>query len=394
MKIVTQVKLMPDAVQASVLERTLRTVNDAANWVAEVAFEHGVPREYELRKHTYAELRARGLGAQAAQHVIKKVRDSYTTLKANIRGGNLGKEGSQRRRKAESKPITFRPQAAQPYDDRCLSWQHDQQTVSIWTVDGRVKNVSFVCSPDALTMLQAHRQGESDLIERGGVFYLVATCDVPEAEQYEPDGFIGVDLGIENIATASTGYLAAGRGLNRYRKRQLALRAKLQKKRTKSARRRLKARARKEARHAANSNHIISKTIVTEAERTGRGLSLEELKGIRNRVRLRKPWGHLPAEGWGRVALHSWAFAQLADFIVYKAKRAGVPLVFVDPAYTSQTCAECGHVDKRNRVGQGLFICRGCGVVAHADRNASHNIATRGESVWNAGRESRVSATP
>ncbi|MEU9473512.1 zinc ribbon domain-containing protein [Streptomyces avermitilis] len=54
----------------------------------------------------------------------------------------------------------------------------------------------------------------------------------------------------------------------------------------------------------------------------------------------------------------------------------------------------CGHVDKRNRVGQGLFICRGCGVVAHADRNASHNIATRGESVWNAGRESRVPATP
>ncbi|MET7727967.1 RNA-guided endonuclease InsQ/TnpB family protein [Streptomyces mirabilis] len=385
MKIVTQVKLMPDAAQASALERTLGTVNDAANWVSEVAFEHGVPREYELRNHTYAELKARGLGAQAAQHVIKKVRDSYTTLKANIRAGNLGKDGSRRRRRAESKPVTFRPEAAQPYDDRCLSWQYDQRTVSIWTVDGRVKNIRFVCSADALTMLQAHRQGESDLIERDGVFYLVATCDVPEAQQYEPDGFIGVDLGIENIATTSTGYLAAGRGLNRYRKRQLALRAKLQKKRTNSAKRRLKTRARKEARHVANQNHIISKTIVTEAERTGRGLSLEELKGIRNRVRLRKPQ---------RVALHSWAFAQLGDFIVYKAKRAGAPLVFVDPAYTSQTCAECGHVDKRNRVDQELFICRGCGVVAHADRNASHNIATRGASVWNAGRESRVPATP
>ncbi|WP_329557445.1 RNA-guided endonuclease InsQ/TnpB family protein [Streptomyces sp. NBC_00696] len=376
---------MPDAVQASALERTLHAVNDAANWVSEMASEQGVPREYELRKHTYTELKARGLGAQAAQHVIKKVCDSYTTLKANIRAGNLGRKGSERRRKAESKPITFRPRAAQPYDDRCLSWQYDQRTVSIWTVDGRVKNIRFACSADALTMLRAHRQGQSDLIERDGEFYLAATCEVPEAEQYEPDGFIGIDLGIENIATASTGYRAAGRGLGRYRRRQLALRAKLQKKRTKSAKRRLKARARKEARHAACQNHIISKTIVTEAERTGRGLSLEELKGIRNRVRLRKPQ---------RVALHSWAFAQLGDFIVYKAKRAGVPLVFVDPAYTSQMCAECGHVDKRNRVDQGLFLCRGCGVVAHADRNASHNIATRGESVWNAGRESRVPATP
>ncbi|MBQ0987593.1 transposase [Streptomyces sp. F63] len=385
MKIVTQVKLMPEADQAAALGATLRTVNDLACRVSAVAFAHGVPREYELRRHTYAHLREQGLGAQAAQHVIKKVRDAYTTLHANIRAGNYGKPGSKRRRKVESKPVAFRPGAGQPYDDRCLSWQYDQQTVSIWTTAGRLKGVRFTCSAEAFKVLQPYRKGESDLIERDGVFYLIATCEVPEAERYEPDGFIGVDLGIENIATASTGYLAAGRGLNRYRKRQLALRAKLQKKRTKSAKRRLKARARKEARHAANQNHIISKTIVTEAERTSAGISLEELKGIRQRVRLRKPQ---------RVALHSWAFAQLGDFIVYKARRAGVPLVFVDPAYTSQTCAECGHVDKRNRVDQGLFICRGCGVVAHADRNSSHNIATRGESVWNAGRESRVPATP
>ena len=85
--------------------------------------------------------------------------------------------------------------------------------------------------------------------------------------------------------------------------------------------------------------------------------------------------------------------AWLAEVSV-DALRAGVPLVFVDPAYTSQTCAECGHVDKRNRVDQGLFICRGCGVVAHADRNASRVLASRGRNAWAAGRESRVPATP
>ncbi|MDR6980872.1 IS605 OrfB family transposase [Streptomyces sp. 3330] len=385
MKIVTQVKLMPQADQAAALSATLRTVNDLACWVSEVAIAHGVPREYELRKHTYPRLKAEGLGAQAAQHVIKKVRDAYTTLHANIRAGNLGKPTSKRRIKAESKPITFRPQAAQPYDDRCLSWQYDAQTVSIWTIAGRLKNVPFVCSADALKALREYRKGEADLIERDGVFYLIATCEVAEAETYAPDDFIGVDLGIVNIATTSVGYQAAGRQLNRYRQHQLALRAKLQKKRTKSAKRRLKERSRREARHVKNTNHIIAKTIVTEAERTSAGISLEELKGIRQRVRLRKPQ---------RVALHSWAFAQLADFIIYKAKRAGVPLVFIDPAYTSQTCAECGHVDQRNRLDQRRFLCRGCGVVAHADRNASHNIATRGKSVWNAGRESRVPATP
>ncbi|MFF0219054.1 zinc ribbon domain-containing protein [Streptomyces vinaceus] len=55
---------------------------------------------------------------------------------------------------------------------------------------------------------------------------------------------------------------------------------------------------------------------------------------------------------------------------------------------------ECGHTDKKNRVDQGLFICRGCGAVAHAHRNASHNIATRGVTVWNEGRQSPVPVAP
>ncbi|MFG2295806.1 RNA-guided endonuclease InsQ/TnpB family protein [Streptomyces sp. NPDC048603] len=385
MKIVTQVKLMPEAEQAAALRSTLRTVNEAACWVSKVAFEHGVPREYELRKHTYAELKARGLGAQAAQHVIKKTRDAYTTLKANTKAGNLGKPGSKRRRKAESKPITFRPEAAQPYDDRCLSWQYDAQTVSIWTTTGRLKNVPFTCSTDALKMLREHRRGESDLIERDGVFYLIAVCDIPEPEVYEPAGFIGVDLGIVNIATTSTGYRAAGRGLNRHRKRQLDLRRKLQAKGTKSAKRLLKKRSRKEARHTANINHTISKTIVTTAERTGHGIALEDLTGIRDRVRHRKDQ---------RTSLHSWSFHQLGRYIEYKARRAGVPLVYVDPAYTSRQCSECGHIDRRNRADQATFACRACGFLANADDNASHNIGRKAETVWTAGRESRVPATP
>ncbi|MGW4999945.1 RNA-guided endonuclease InsQ/TnpB family protein [Streptomyces hydrogenans] len=385
MKIVTQVKLMPEAGQAAALRSTLRTVNEAACWVSVVAFERGVPREYELRKHTYGELKARGLGAQAAQHVIKKTCDAYTALKANLRAGSLGKPGSKRRVRVAAKPIVFRPEAAQPYDDRCLSWQYDAGTVSIWTTAGRLRNVRFACSPDALKMLREHRKGESDLIERDGVFYLIAVLDIPEPEAYEPAGFVGVDLGIVNIATTSTGYRAAGRGLNRHRKRQLALRKKLQAKGTKSAKRLLKKRSRKEARHTANVNHSISKTIVTTAERTGHGIALEDLTGIRGRVRLRKDQ---------RTSLHSWSFQQLGQYIEYKAKRAGVPLVYVDPAYTSRQCSECGHIDRKNRVDQATFACRACGFLSHADDNASHNLARKGETVWTAGRESRVPATP
>jgi IS605 OrfB family transposase len=109
-------------------------------------------------------------------------------------------------------------------------------------------------------------------------------------------------------------------------------------KNTPSAKRRLRKRRRKEARRARDINHKIAKHVVAEAERTGRGIALEDLTGIRGRVRLRKPQ---------RATHSSWAFAQLGSFIGYKARWAGVPLVYVDPAYTSRTCAECGHIDKR-----------------------------------------------
>ncbi|MDQ1010775.1 IS605 OrfB family transposase [Streptomyces sp. V4I23] len=103
---------------------------------------------------------------------------------------------------------------------------------------------------------------------------------------------------------------------------------------------------------------------------------LLELTGIRERVRLRKPQ---------RAALHSWAFAQLGEFIAYKARRAGVPVVYVDPAYTSRTCAECGCIDKANRASPARFACRSCGFVDHADRNGSRNLRAERGSCGDAG---------
>ena len=381
---VIQVKLDTSPEQARALVATLSTCNEQANYVSELAHRSGVKSRNALQAAVYRELKAAGLSAQPALHVIRKVADAYTSLAANIRNGNLGKSGGNRRVQAESKPVTFRADAAQPFDDRCLSWQYDQRTVSIWTTAGRLKGVRFVCSPDAARTLREHRKGESDLVLRNGGFYLYAVCETPEPEPFEPAGWIGVDMGIVNIATTSTGYQAAGRGLNRHRKRMRDLRAKLQEKRTKSARRVLKRLARKESRRTMNINHVISKRIVTEAECTSCGIGLEDLSGIRQRVRLRKPQ---------RVALHSWAFAQLGSFVEYKAKRAGVPLVYVDPAYTSQECSQCHHIDKRNRPHQAVFACRSCGVVAHADRNASRNIAHRAAVVWDAGRRSSAPVT-
>ncbi|WP_405853220.1 transposase [Streptomyces sp. NBC_00090] len=384
MKLVVRVKLLPTPEQTVALEATLRACNDAASRLSIRAFESGRTSRAALQALAYADLKARGLSAQPALHVLRKVADAYTAPRANLKAGNLGRRGSKRYGRATGKAVVFRPDAAQPFDDRCLSWQLDERTVSIWTTSGRMKGLAFTGQGEQLAMLTAYRKGESDLLCRDGRWYLVATCEIPEgARNTDPDGFVGVDLGIVNIATTSTGIRHSGRRLNRRRKADRRLRAKLERKGTKSARRRAKRHAGKEARRARDINHKISKRIVAEAQRTDRGIALEDLTGIRERVRLRKPQ---------RVTLHSWSFRQLGTFIAYKAQRAGVPVVYVDPAYTSRECSRCHHVDRRNRPSQAVFVCQACGFVEHADLNSSHNIAARGWWTWVRGAESQVPA--
>ncbi len=380
-KQVVKVRMLPTQQQSAALQATLRTCNEAASWLSTGMHAERVRGRHDAQKWFYTELKARfGLAAQPAIRVIGKVADAYAALRANIEAGNYGPPSSEKRKKVQDTPIRFRADAAQPFDARCLSWQipetvgNREATVSIWTTEGRCKGVRLLAAPQDLVLLRTRPLGETDLLCRDGKWFLHATIEAPEAPLQPPiNGFLGVDMGIVNIATSSDGAQAAGVRLNRYRKRQLRLRARLQAKKTSSARRLLKKRRRKEARFAADVNHQISKRIVAEAQRTGRGIAVEELTGIRARVRLRKPQ---------RAAVHSWAFAQLGSCLAYKAKQAGVVFIEVDPAYTSQTCHACGLVDKRNRRSQAAFECGKCGFVGHADHNAAINIAHRGVERW------------
>ena len=62
---------------------------------------------------------------------------------------------------------------------------------------------------------------------------------------------------------------------------------------------------------------------------------------------------------------------------MYKAKLAGVPVVFVDARNTSRTCSACGHCEKANRKSRGEFACKHCGYSENADRNAARNVRDR-----------------
>ena len=122
----------------------------------------------------------------------------------------------------------------------------------------------------------------------------------------------------------------------------------------------------KEARFRRHENHVISKSIVQTAKDTGRGIALEDLKGIHERITARG--------GDARNRLSGWSFHQLFGFLSYKAQNAGIPIVQVDPRNTSKTCSVCGHCEQANRKSQAEFLCKHCGFSANADWNAARNI--------------------
>lgn len=349
MKLNVQLKLVTTQGDAAALLATLERANDAARAVSEHAWQNATFGQFALHKMCYYDIKARfALNAQIVARVIAKVADAY--------------------KRDRECPRTFRKHGSIAYDDRILRYGDDR--VSICTVLGR-RSIPFVCG-DRTRGLLAHRQGESRLVYRDGTFYLFAAIHYAEPPTGEVEEVIGVDLGIVNIAVDSDGNRHSGAHVNSLRARQRRLRRRLQRKRTWSKLRLLKQRRRRERRFATWVNHNLSKRIVAEAQRTKRAIALEDLHGIRSRVRARKPQ---------RATLSSWSFAQLRSFLEYKAKMAGVRVIFVDPRNSSRTCPACGHCAKENRLHQATFVCLSCGLAGLADYIAALNIRVRGWAV-------------
>jgi putative transposase len=350
MKLIAQIRLNPTPEQHAALLATLAEANAACDAISAIAWQAREFRRIPLQKLSYHQVKdSFRLGAQVLIRCIAKVADAYKLDRKGVRA--------------------FRPHGAIAFDDRNLSWYTDKEAVSIWTVAGR-QYIPYSLGEHQRKLLP-DRKGESDLVYHKGTFYLLAVCDVPEPDEQQMHGVLGLDLGIVNLATDSDGEPHSGQQVERKRTWYVRRRAALQAVGTKSAKRRLHKLAGRQRRFQTDTNHRISKRLVAKAERTKRAIAVEELTGIRTRTRARGP---------EQRARHSnWAFAQLRQFISYKARREGVPVVAVDPRNTSRTCSCCGHCEKANRRSQAEFCCVACGHQAPADVNAALNIRNRAD---------------
>jgi putative transposase len=349
MKQTIALKLETTQEQFDALLETMEAFNAGCNRVAEVAFEKHSANKIALQPFVYPELRERfGLSSQMAVRCIGKACEAY-------------------KRDKNIKP-KFDPHGAMVYDERLMNIK-DAGHVSLLTLKGRV------IVPMRYGAYQAARlsmqKGQADLILRGSTFYLYVCIDLPTPPPLETHGFLGVDLGIVEIASDSAGNLYSGEAVKRVRRNVREHRRQLQRKQTNSAKKRLRKVSGRQSRFVRDVNHCISKKLVATALYLQKALSLEDLSGIRERgctVSRQMRW-----------LLGNWAFDQLKQFVSYKAEAAGLRVVSVDPRNTSRTCSCCGYCDKANRKSQAKFQCLECGFEANADFNASRNIEARAE---------------
>lgn len=351
--------------QSEAIDATMRAFADACNFVADMGRKEQVSRQFALHKLCYKAIRDRfGLSANLAVRAIARV--------------------APRLAKPKTRHSVFQPTSVD-YDCRIFAFRERDWMVSLTLLGGRYRFLLDIGDYQR-EALRGKTPTAAVLCKKGSVYYINICIDEPTPEPTTPTGCIGVDLGLRDIATASTGKSFSGTKITAKRLKRAKVVRSLQSKAAKGKRstrrncrrvlRRLKGRV---ARFQRCLNHAISKEIVRDAREANASIALEDLTGIRertNRKLSRK-----------RRGLHnSWAFYQLRQFLVYKAALAGVALTLVDPKYTSQTCSCCG--ERGERSGK-RFACTSCGHVADADVNAARNIARLGLPVTEA-EESRT----
>ncbi len=355
-------KVVLDRAADLALHQTQTAFNRAATYCATVAWDQGVTNKNKLHHLVYAETRITyGLGAQLACCARDKAAEAVRAVRS----------APERRDPATGEAIpktcpTFRDDSSIRYDAHTYKLK-SLDRVSLYTLTGRVVG-QLALGDFQRTYLydMSWKIGGAELIRRGQVWYLCITQTKADPAPDEPTGWLGVDLGIVKLATDSDGASYSGEQIDRVRTRYAGRRRALQPIKTKSAKRHLKRLSGKQRRFQKDTNHRISKRLVATAKRTGRGIALEDLKGIRERVRVRG--------AAQRARQSNWAFGQLRQFVSYKAQRAGVRVVAVDPRHTSQRCSACGHTERANRRSQAQFCCVVCQFATCADYNAAINI--------------------
>jgi IS605 OrfB family transposase len=265
--------------------------------------------------------------------------------------------------------IQFRKNRSVHFDKRTYSIEGN--ILSLYTLEGRIC-IPMRMGPFQETYFSKGIPTEAELICRKGRWYFNLVLELPDPPKTEKTQMIGIDLGENVLAATSNGKLYGGGKVRHERSKYLAKRRRLQSNGTQSSKQLLKKISGKEARRMKHINHQVSKRIVQEAVQQEAGIIvLEDLTHIRARIKAGKKM---------RSRLHRWAFRELQTMIQYKAEGQGFQVLYVNPAYSSQECSQCGCLGIR----QGHHFKCLCGHQQHSDLNSSRNLCRFAQSIGRA----------
>ncbi len=334
------------------LIETIRVFSKARQYVNDIGYKKKIYNKNKLNKLTY--------------YKIKKL---YPTLPTGLIQTARDVASESLKREKCKKPIKVREFSSVRLDKRNLRVNLEHKLISISSVNGR-KKVTFqihklvekykewrpiagmLCYKQKQLSLNLVVEKDNSQINLGGI-------------EIEKDS-LGIDRGVNNILVCSNNLFYNSKKLKKIKGKYQYLRAVLQKKGTKSAKRHLKSISRKETRFVSDTNHRLSKWI---ADSDFKVFVLEDLKDMKHKKNGRR----------FNKKLGNWSFKQFETYLKYKAEERQKVVLSVNPKYTSQTCSKCRYKDKLNRKGSN-FKCVHCKYELHADLNASRYIAEIGKS--------------
>src|SRR5260221_3514294 len=351
--ITAKLKLKATPEQRQLLRQTQLAYRDALNYVSRYAFAHGkISSERRLHKELYYDVRAQfKLPSEMTTNVIRQVAATYkglwTKLRKNIEHRKAGH--TKKRYKGLDKPPKYVSPTVTYNYGYDYGFKPDQQ-VSVLTLQGRVillyqgyeHHVALIhhgatIGGAKLWYDKAHKQ-----------FYLLVSLEL-EIPEPTPDilpTVVGVDVGQRYLATTATlsnrSRFYPGKRVRAKADHYARLQKRLQKKGTRSAKRRMLALSGRERRLKLQANHRIAKSIIVSHPHTLIGL--EDLTGIRERTKRRRKRRKKQGKGTEPVSpkarranryASKWAFAELQDMITYKAVLSTALAIEVDADYTS-----------------------------------------------------------
>lgn len=366
-KYTVKLKILPSNNQILSIQKTMKLYAKAYNEIVSDMIMFNIKHKYDYHNKCYYDLRNE-FPELPSQYIIRLIALGMESIKS-IRTNKSNNT-------PESKSNSIR------LDKRLYSISTSNKTVSVASVDGRLKDIKYQCRYD-LQNVNSSLFKSAVLIfdQKHNRFYLNITLEFDIKINDIKSNILGIDSGaVVPLAVANDQIYQIFYPIdliNRVFQLQ-DIKSNIQSKDTRSSKRRLKSLRHYEHRLRNEIDHLISRSLVDYCVTNKIDTVIfEKLTNIRNSNKSKSK-----SKKTNRLN-NCWSFFRLSNYCTYKLNLSGILVDHVTPYWTSIRCPSCGHIDKSNRLDRSTFYCQKCNTTGHADLIAAYNIRQKYLNIWN-----------